>query len=633
MEVPRHIIDRVKELASIKAVVADRVPMPDRSENAMICCPFHNDSNPSMVVDPRKNNAHCFTCGEGGDPISFIQKYDGISFREALERAGDYAGIDVRALMKQQQPEDTSRSAEEKKFYAAQRKAIEEAQEAFRQALKADESAYNYLRVTRGVSDEAIERFGLGMAPDDFGFLSRGRFKAGWIREAAISVGLCKESERKGGTFYDHFRGRIMFPYETKPGSIVGFTGRAIADVKPKYLNSPDSEVFQKADLVYGWNQAKDHRDNGPFLAMEGQIDVIRCWMSGFPAGALSGSSISSTQLSRIFREFDEICFVFDGDSAGAKASLRTMERIAGEVGGAKHVSFAFLPEGYDPDDFIKEHGADVFSERIANRLTFGQCLSRLIVRSSKVSTGTPEARQRLVSDLREWRDRIVDPGLRLGLTESVAAAVGIPHEALMEALSFESDKDAGVAHALGEQQKAISESRQEMESLIRQQPAFTLLYLAAKHEQVRQHILSREDVEQAGGARKILLQAIAGAERVVDDALRKDVSRFSKEVEHLMPFGVMLEDDIDACIKLADRACDAILPDGSDEAPVPSAPQAVSTNSRAAIEDPFAPPSIGIAGSAGTEAASVTRQEEVKKKHNPLTEECSATAFAPPGF
>ena len=633
MEAPRHLIDRVKQHADIKAVVGDRVPLPERSGNAMICCPFHNDSNPSMVVASRRNSARCFTCGEGYDPISFIQKFDGISFREALERAGEYAGIDVRAEMKQLQPEGSGYSDEAKKFYAAQRKAIDEAQEAFRQALKDDEAAYGYLRM-RGISDEAIERFSLGMAPDDFGFLSRTRFKAGWIREAAISVGLCKTSEN-GAHVYDHFRGRVMFPFETKPGNVVGFTGRSITDAKPKYLNSPESDVFHKADLVYGWNQARDHRENGPFLALEGQMDVIRCWMSGFPAGALSGSSVSSTQLSRIFREFDEVCFVFDGDAAGAKASLRTMELIAGEVGGNKLVSFAFLPEGYDPDDFIKEHGRDLFAERISHRLTFGQCLSRVIVGSAKMaagSPGSPESRQRLVTELKEWLGRIADPGLRMGLTESVAAAVNTSHEALLEALSSADDTSTRNGSA-GEDTPDHVDSHREMEDLIRHQPAFTLLYLSAKHESVRQHILGRKDVERAGGARQILLQAIAGEDRVVDEDLRKEVGRFSREAEHLMPFGIMLEDDIDACIKLADRACDAILP-ATPASLQAQTPPSVPAGSQNLVADPFAPPSISIDITTGTQS----RQHEspsspVKKNHEPSVEKADSSALlVPPG-
>ncbi|MCC1496799.1 DNA primase [Alcanivorax sp. 1008] len=631
MEAPRHLIDKVKQLASIKAVVGDRVSMPNRSGNVMVCCPFHDDGSPSMVVNVKKNNAFCFSCRKGGDPIEFIQRFDGVSFREALESAGDYAGIDVRAELKQQQPVDSAEAAEAKKFYAAQRKAIDEAHEAFRQALKSDESAYSYLRTTRGVSDEAIEKFGLGLAPDDFGFLSRARFKAGWIQEAAISIGLCKSSERAGNV-YDHFRGRIMFPFETKPGSVTGFTGRAIADVKPKYLNSPESEVFQKAELVYGLNQAKDHKENGPFLALEGQFDVIRCWMAGFPAGALSGSSVSDVQLSRIFREFDEICFVFDGDVAGAKASLRTMERIAAEVGGSKHVSFAFLPDGYDPDDFIKEHGADVFAERIAHRLTFGQCLSRLIVGSSKLTAGSPESRQKLVAELREWMDRIVDPGLRLGLIESVANAAGIPHEALLDALSHEGNDVADEAATESELPdcRVDPEPHQEMESLIRQQPAFTLLYLSAKHESVRQHILNRQDVACAGGARKVLLQAIAGEDRVIDDELRKEVSRFSKAAEHLMPFGIMLEDDIDACIRLADRACDAILPDLASAAPASPVPASTSIN---AASDPFALPSVSSSQNTKHHDQVVSPDVDVKKKPEPVDSDSVAALYSPPSF
>lgn len=323
-------------------IVSEHVTLKKRGGKHWGLCPFHKESAPSFSVDQPKQMFYCFGCKESGNVIDFVMKTKGLSYREALDELCEKAGIE--------HPERSSRQdrSEIKAIYDAGRIAMS----FFTSVLKSHEGAmaFDYLKA-RGLSDETIAGFSIGYAPDGWDALITTLRKKGISQEIAFKAGLTVE--RKSGGYYDRFRNRVMFPIIDRGGEVVAFGGRVMDGSEPKYLNSPETPVFEKKRVLYNLNNARNHIKNQGVVVVEGYMDVVSLANAGFHrAVAALGTSFGEDHIRLLKRFTDSITLVFDGDAAGRKATHRALEQfLTTDV----IPRVAVLPEGMDPDDLARK--------------------------------------------------------------------------------------------------------------------------------------------------------------------------------------------------------------------------------------------------------------------------------------
>ena len=317
-------------------------------------CPFHNEKTPSFTVSRDRQAFYCFGCEKGGDSITFLRDIEGLNFREALQKLADRAGIELPAFTG-----NDSRGAQARTQLIELGKG---ASRMYRETLldpMAGEVGRRYLQ-TRQLRDETVERFGLGYAPDGWSTLvdfARRKKIADTVVEES---GLAKKGER--GNLYDFFRNRLIFPIKDVTGNTVAFGGRDLGDGPAKYINSPESPIYKKSRVLYGLNEARDAmRKADSAILVEGYFDLLRCFDSGIEnVVATCGTALTAEQATLIRRYVPEVLVVYDGDTAGVRAALRSVGIL---VAAGLTVRALALPEGQDPDDYIREHGAESFRD------------------------------------------------------------------------------------------------------------------------------------------------------------------------------------------------------------------------------------------------------------------------------
>ncbi len=354
-------VEQVKERTDLLTLIGQYVALRKRGGRYVGLCPFHQEKSPSFGVDPGKGFWHCFGCGKGGDAVSFLMLTEGLEFPEAVERLAERAGIapiERDAAM-------TIRK-EERDFIL---EANEAAAAAFRAALrgKAGGQARAYLE-GRGLSAADAERFGLGYAPAGWDALTTHLAKRGVSREVLEKAGLALARERGG--LFDRFRNRLMIPIYDRVGRVVGFGGRALVkEDNPKYLNTGETPVFHKSRLLYGLNWGrKAMQERGRAIVTEGYFDTIACHMAGFTeAVATLGTALGEDHVRALRPLADKVYLVFDADSAGVNAALRSQAlfRQAGV-----DVRIVRLPPGHDPDTLLREGGTAAFERCLAGDLS-----------------------------------------------------------------------------------------------------------------------------------------------------------------------------------------------------------------------------------------------------------------------
>ena len=354
---PDELIEEVRSRNDIVDVISGYVHLQKKGANYFGLCPFHNEKSPSFSVSRSKQMYYCFGCGAGGNVFTFLMEYENDTFPEAVKALADRAGISL--------PEaDESEEARKEQSRRSRLLAInKEAAKYFYFQLRAKqgEQGLNYLR-ERKLTDETIHRFGLGYAnktPDDLvRYLKSKGFPEELIREA----GLCNTDEKHG--MYDKFWNRVMFPIEDINHRVIGFGGRVMGDGKPKYLNSPETPIFDKSRNLYGLNFARSSR-KGNIILCEGYMDVIAMHQAGFNQAVASlGTAFTLGQAGLLKRYTKEVLLSYDSDGAGVKAALRAIG-ILKEAGLTGRV--INLEPYKDPDEFIKNLGAETFQERIDN--------------------------------------------------------------------------------------------------------------------------------------------------------------------------------------------------------------------------------------------------------------------------
>ena len=395
--IPSEFIDDLLARVDIVDVIEPRVRLRQRGRDFLARCPFHEERTPSFSVSREKQFYYCFGCRASGTAITFLMEYDGLGFVDAVEELAERVGMEVPRTGSGPGgagPEGRGRSMDLDAVYAA----LERANRYFRLQLREHpgrDRAVEYLK-SRGLSGELAARFELGFAPPGWEGLATALGDAGKEAQALEHAGLV--TRREGGTHYDRFRDRVMFPIRDRRGRVVGFGGRIIGDGEPKYLNSPDGPVFHKGRELYGQYQVLRGRGSRParLVVVEGYMDVVALAQYGIDhAVATLGTAATRDHLQQLYRSTREVVFCFDGDAAGRDAAWRALEQALPLMRDGRLAAFLFLPEGEDPDSFVRSRGAEAFEEAMASAMPLSDFLfSTLLGESNPV---TLEGRTRIV--------------------------------------------------------------------------------------------------------------------------------------------------------------------------------------------------------------------------------------------
>ena len=390
-------------------VVQRYVQLRKAGANYVGLCPFHNEKSPSFSVSPAKQFYHCFGCGVHGNVIGFLIAYASLGYVDAVKDLASQAGMQVPEA-RPRSPEEAARKEREPDLYAV----MEKAMNFYRAELKKSPRAIDYLK-RRGLSGEIAARYRIGYAPDDWQAL-KGAFD--YSDSSLVDCGLIIENE---GKRYDRFRDRVVFPILNARGAVVGFGGRVIGEGEPKYLNSPETQLFEKGRELYGLPQARDAiRGAGRVLVVEGYMDVVALAQFGVGyAVATLGTATTPVHVSKLLRLTDELVFCFDGDAAGRKAAWRALEVSLPLAPDHKPIRFLFLPEGEDPDSYVRRHGKEGFEARLRESETLSQFL--LAQLRAECDLATAEGRARFVSLSKPHVQRLTAPALRLQLINEIA--------------------------------------------------------------------------------------------------------------------------------------------------------------------------------------------------------------------
>lgn len=350
-------VEEIKDRLDVDEVVGGYVQLKQAGRNFKGVCPFHEEKTPSFVVSPEKGVYHCFGCGEGGDIFTFVQRMDGLDFRQALERLGEQAGVEL--------PDRGGREGERTQYKQRLREASAAAAQYYHIQLGRSSAAKEYIQTKRQFSNETIKTFQLGYAPSGGRRLVQFLGKQGFSNQELIDAGLARSYR---GQLQDMFRERIMVPFFDVSGHVIGFTGRALGEAMPKYLNTPQTALFDKSRFVFGFYQAKDSiRSQGEAVVVEGNLDVLQSHQAHVShVVAISGTALTKAQVKQLGRLGETITFAFDADSAGLKATERALPLVQ-EAGIDLYV--VRLPEGQDPDDVIRHNPADW--ERLLSEKTY----------------------------------------------------------------------------------------------------------------------------------------------------------------------------------------------------------------------------------------------------------------------
>ncbi|WP_131639369.1 DNA primase [Enterococcus faecalis] len=367
--IPQEVIEEVRHRTNIVDIIGQYVQLKKSGKNYMGLCPFHEERSPSFSVAEDKQIFHCFGCGKGGTVFNFLQEIEGISFPESVKRVADLEHLSVDFDWSEpREVADTPENQQRRSLLQLHSKAAE----LYHHILvntKIGEPALNYL-LERGLTQELIETFQIGFAPQKRDFLSQ-VFKNEQLDETLFEPsGLFVQ--RDNGTFLDRFYQRIMFPINDPQGNVIAFSGRLLktadfpGDEMPKYLNSPETTLFNKRETLFNFDKArKEIRKENTVLLFEGFMDVIAAWQSGVKSGVASmGTSLTNEQIRRLERVAKEVVICYDGDNAGVQATNRVIQLL--QENSHFDLSIVSIPEKLDPDEYVRKYGAEAF-QNLAN--------------------------------------------------------------------------------------------------------------------------------------------------------------------------------------------------------------------------------------------------------------------------
>ncbi|MBW3655439.1 MAG: DNA primase [Gemmatimonadetes bacterium] len=425
MPIPDHLVEDIRQRADIVEILSEHTRLRRTGKTYRGPCPLHGGEGPNFSVDPAKGFYKCFTCGEGGTVYSFLMKHLGMTYPEAIRWVAERVGVEIPDEREERraQAEDPNRLLYEINGFAAKW---------FRDQLASPDGAEarDYLK-RRGITPETIERFGLGWAPESFDALGTAARKAGYHGADLLALGLLKEPKKAGRDPYDAFRGRVMFPIEDLGGRVLGFGGRVLQQVEahiPKYLNSPESEIYHKGSTLYGlgWSRGSIRKEEVA-LVVEGYMDYVSLAAHGVThAVAPLGTAMTEEQAALIKQYAPRAILLYDSDKAGLKAAFRNGDQL---LRAGVEVLVATLPEGEDPDSLVRAQGADALRRYLDDAVDVLERKLLLLDRKNYFGSikGTRRAIDLLLPTVRATRDEVLK-GVYL---KRISDRTGVPVDVL----------------------------------------------------------------------------------------------------------------------------------------------------------------------------------------------------------
>jgi len=418
--IPQPVLDQIQDRCDIVELVQQYLPLRRAGRSFKSCCPFHTEKTPSFWVTPDKQIFHCFGCGAGGNVFTFLMKIEKLDFREAVRRLADRAGVVIPEDEQYRKTRD-----EHAPLYEANRLAAEFFIRFLRES-HADSPARRYI-ARRGLSERARTDFKVGYSPNEWDRLIRhfsGKFTPELLERAGLAL------KKQGGGWYDRFRGRLMFPITDAKGRVVGFGGRVLDDSTPKYINSPETAVYQKGRTLYGLYEALDGiRENDRIIIVEGYTDVTACFEAGCAyAVSSSGTALTTDQIRLLKRYTRRVTVLFDADQAGRMATLRGLDLLVEE---GCDVDVAAMPQGHDPDSYVKDFGAEKFRAQVigAARPLFEYKYGLLARQYDASKVG---GKAQIAGEMLGTICRIPNEVLKAGWVRELSGRLHIPEDALL---------------------------------------------------------------------------------------------------------------------------------------------------------------------------------------------------------
>ncbi|MGF1725199.1 DNA primase [Photobacterium nomapromontoriensis] len=420
-KIPRTFIDELISRHDIVDIVDARVKLKKKGKNFGACCPFHNEKTPSFSVSQEKQFYHCFGCGAHGNVLDFVMEFDRLEFVEAIEELASQLGLEVPREQGSGGGQAT-RSKEKIGLYETMGKIAQFYQSQLRN--QEGKVAIDYLK-GRGLSGEIVQKFGIGFIPDQWD-LVRNRFgRDAEAQEALVTAGMLIENDN--GRRYDRFRGRVMFPIHDRRGRVIGFGGRVLADGTPKYLNSPETPLFHKGRELYGlYEVLQTYREPERLLVVEGYMDVVALAQFGVDYAVASlGTATTSDHIQTLFRQTSTVVCCYDGDRAGRDAAWRAMEQALPYLNDGHQLKFMFLPDGEDPDTYIRQYGKDGFEQQINEAMTLSEFMFNSLV--AQVDMSSKEGKAKLKTLAKPLLEKVAGDTLREYLLNTLGYNLGLP--------------------------------------------------------------------------------------------------------------------------------------------------------------------------------------------------------------
>ncbi len=524
-QIPQSFIEELLARTDIVEIIGGRISLRRAGANFIACCPFHQEKTPSFTVSTTKQFYHCFGCGVSGDAIQFLTEHDGLHFVEAVETLASRAGLAMP--IETQESNQTARSTPVYEILAI---AAAFYQTQLRTHAMA-EKAHQYLK-KRGLTGQIAKQFGLGFAPPGWDALVKQLGTDQTRIDALILAGLVVKKE--AGRYYDRFRDRILFPIRDRRGRVVGFGGRVMgSEGEPKYLNSPETLVFNKGSELYGLYEARlGNRTLTSLLVVEGYMDVVSLAQFGIKnVVATLGTAVTEKQVDALFRQASELIFCFDGDKAGQAAAKRALPLILPHMKEGRRVRFMLLPAGEDPDSLVRKLGQVAFLDRVERASLLSDFLFEDL--TAHLDLHHLDSRAQLVT-MAKPLIKLVPPGvLQQMLYDRLAELAGVNSQVVQK--------------KYGNQKKNTLSNRTVRELALPPSPAYQLVAMMLEH---------RELVLKAGESTEFRGLEIAGANLLCAtiEILRFDSTIGIEAFKEQLPESCVSQFSYDALKRIVDR-------------------------------------------------------------------------------
>ncbi|EGR1344463.1 DNA primase [Vibrio parahaemolyticus] len=470
--IPRSFIDDLLARLDIVDIIDARVKLKKKGKNYGACCPFHNEKTPSFSVSQEKQFYHCFGCGAHGNAIDFMMEFERLEFVEAIEELASYLGLDVPREQRsggggQFNSGPQASSSEKRSLYDL----MGSIAQFYRNQLKQTSSkvAIEYLK-DRGLSGEIVQKFGIGYVADEWDLVRKNFGQNKDNQDMLVTGGMLIENDK--GNRYDRFRGRIMFPIRDRRGRVIGFGGRVLGEGTPKYLNSPETPIFHKGKELYGlYEVLQAHREPAQILVVEGYMDVVALAQYGVDYSVASlGTSTTGDHIQMLFRQTNTVVCCYDGDRAGKEAAWRALENALQFLKTGNTLKFLFLPDGEDPDSYVRKYGKAAFEQQIEQATPLSSYLFDNLIELHQINLGNNEGK----SALRAYASALIDK---------------IPDPYFQELLEKLLDERTGFDNRLRHPRKKISETRPQPHKEIKRTPMREVIALLIQNPSYAQMV------------------------------------------------------------------------------------------------------------------------------------------------